>query len=392
MRHLIIKNLGPLKEANVELGHFNLIIGSQSSGKSCVLRIASFCAWVEKRIELSQSSSYFANGKTFKEEMISYHKLDGYFKFNTYISYESDFMKFSYDNDKFIFSWKRKSLEYKRPKISYIPSERNVVSLIPDWKLKVSTYDCILDFMKDWDIARKYLMRTPNILNLGLGYEYNSMTNEDKMILKDGGELFLSNSSSGVQSLVPMYVCLNYLTNGVYVMEFEPSKKKTEIEREEYKNLYAVIYKNCISNTNTNTINSIDNKQNIIIGSDSYTFYNNESLEMFLQCVKNYSFTQHSDIYLEEPEDNLFPPTQCQLMNLFLEYSKRRKRQVSMSIATHSPYILTHLLEQRPRGFKLFFTYDTDEGYIVKTATLDDMQEIIDNGVDMFFNFESFIY
>ena len=40
MKHLVIRNLGPLKEAEVELKRINVIIGSQSSGKSCVLKTA----------------------------------------------------------------------------------------------------------------------------------------------------------------------------------------------------------------------------------------------------------------------------------------------------------------------------------------------------------------
>ena len=32
MKHLLIHNLGPLKEANIELKRINVIIGSQSSG------------------------------------------------------------------------------------------------------------------------------------------------------------------------------------------------------------------------------------------------------------------------------------------------------------------------------------------------------------------------
>ena len=47
MKHLVIRNLGPLKEADIELKRINVIIGSQSSGKSCVLKTACYCTWVE---------------------------------------------------------------------------------------------------------------------------------------------------------------------------------------------------------------------------------------------------------------------------------------------------------------------------------------------------------
>ena len=59
MKRLCIKNLGPLKSVSIELGRFNLIIGKQSSGKSCVLKTACYCAWVEKYIQLAQSADSF---------------------------------------------------------------------------------------------------------------------------------------------------------------------------------------------------------------------------------------------------------------------------------------------------------------------------------------------
>jgi hypothetical protein len=63
----------------------------------------------------------------------------------------------------------------------------------------------------------------------------------------------------------------------------------------------------------------------------------------------------------------------------------------SFFIATHSPYVLNHLLDQQINGFRFFFTHQTPDGSIVKQATEEEIQEIRINGVDMFFNFEAFI-
>lgn len=51
MRHLKIQNFGPLKEAELEIGRLNIIVGPQSSGKSSILKVAAYCAWLEKRLE-----------------------------------------------------------------------------------------------------------------------------------------------------------------------------------------------------------------------------------------------------------------------------------------------------------------------------------------------------
>ena len=391
MKHLYIYHLGPLKEADIELGRFNLIIGKQSSGKSCVLRTASFCAWVEKRISLAQSAEYFSKQGKFRDDLVHYHKMDGYFEPDTRISYETDCMKFEYDNlsGQFAFDWKANRLNYKRAKIAYIPSERNIVSLLPEWRSQVSTYDCVLDFMNDWDHARHYMQHTKDILNLGMSYHYNQRTNEDKMLLKNKKELLLCNSSSGVQSLIPLYVCLDYLANGVYKEEAFIVPKRTQEQREQLqrllKELYFLVDKHSEITENQPIACNMENIE--------FPFNNSLAADEFTETTHRFTLTQRTDIYLEEPEDNLFPPTQCQLMDWLIELAKRRKHVVSLFVTTHSPYVLTHLLEEKMQGFRFFFTYQESEGdgFIVRTATNAEIEEIYNNGVDMFFNFEAFV-
>ena len=80
MNKLVIKNIGPLKSATVNLAKYNLFIGPQSSGKSCILKIASYCNWVEKRIELSQAPDDYLNDSVFWEHLVDYHRLNGFIK------------------------------------------------------------------------------------------------------------------------------------------------------------------------------------------------------------------------------------------------------------------------------------------------------------------------
>lgn len=391
MKHLCIYHLGPLKEADIDFGRFNLIIGKQSSGKSCVLRTASFCAWVEKRISLSQSADFFMQRGRFRDELVRYHKMDGYFESDTIISYETDCLKFIYDNkvEQFQFAWKKR-LEYRRPKISYVPSERNIVSLLPNWKSQVSTYDCVLDFMNDWDHARRYLQHTKDILNLGMSYHYRQVSDEDKMVLHNKKELLLSNSSSGVQSLIPLYVNLDYLANGVYSEEAVVIPKRTQEQREQIQRLLKELY------FQIDRHSEVSEKRDIVFNYTNVDFHFDNILaeEEFKQVVNRFVFTQRSDVYLEEPEDNLFPPTQCQLMDWLIEFVCRRKHTMTLFVTTHSPYILTHLLQSKIPGFRFFFTYQSadGDGFIVRTATKNEMAEIYDNGVDMFFNFEAYIH
>ena len=50
------------------LKRINVVIGPQSAGKSCILKIACFCAWAEKRIQLEQGKNDFADFEYVKKE------------------------------------------------------------------------------------------------------------------------------------------------------------------------------------------------------------------------------------------------------------------------------------------------------------------------------------
>ena len=180
MKRIIIHDLGPIMKADILLNDVNVIIGEQSIGKSCVLKVACFCTWVEKRIEIEQSTRRFEKKGVFIEELVNFHRLNGYVHERTYIGYETDFMKFSYDNENgFSFEWKQNRWDYKRPKVSYIPAERNMVAVIPNWFEVKSVADNIQEFMADWSDARKSVENDTEILNLNVAYHYEESSDTD---------------------------------------------------------------------------------------------------------------------------------------------------------------------------------------------------------------------
>ena len=152
MRHLTVKNLGPIQEANLELEQINIIIGLQSSGKSCILKTACYCSWIEKRLELAQGANGFDKGSTFLDLMTDYYSMAGYVHEDTYIEYETAHLKFSYDHSarSFKMQWKSGRWKYRRPKVSYVPADRNLVAAIPGWS-SLSLDKNMIEFMSNWD-------------------------------------------------------------------------------------------------------------------------------------------------------------------------------------------------------------------------------------------------
>ena len=385
MKRIIIRDFGPIMKADIMLQDVNIIIGEQSIGKSCVLKVACFCTWVEKRIAIEQNAKRFEKNGVFLEELVNFHRLNGYVHDNTYIGYESDFIKFSYDSENgFSYEWKEKRWDYKRPKVSYIPAERNLVAVIPNWFEVKSVAENIQDFMADWSDARESIEKDKDILNLDVAYHYDESSDTDYVKMKDGRILPFTNVSSGLQSLIPLYVHLVNITSKKY-REREDNSVKHKSEIDNLVDLLVDFYaKNLgealIKNPKYGTINQET-------GLEKEYIPNPEMREWLIERLFNISKIHHCEVFLEEPEENLFPPTQQILMKSLLRFVNLEKGN-TLFISTHSPYILDILLERETYDFGLFYIQSTENGSVVKTATEADVQDMFESGVDAFFNIE----
>lgn len=310
MKHLVIRHFGPIKEADMDLRRVNIIIGPQSSGKSTILKIACFCDWMERQIELTQNPDKYCDSNFFIENLIGFHKLEGYLQQETYIRYENDAVSFDYSekNKKCTFKWNEaKRWKYKRTKIAYIPAERNLVAAIPNWYQVNMNKDNILDFMKEWEFARKAFLKGEQILDLPVKYEYNAYNQGDRIKLENGKELDLTVASSGLQALTPLYVMLRYLTSEYY------KEAHTNVEQDMLRqNLHEVVAKECAGLTKGEQQNIID----------------------------TILTPHHTDSFVEEPEAHIFPSTQKSFVYSLVEMLNGNVQHTCF-LATHSPYILT---------------------------------------------------
>lgn len=294
----------------MDLRRVNIIIGPQSSGKSTILKIACFCDWMERQIELTQNPDKYCDSNFFIENLIGFHKLEGYLQQETYIRYENDAVSFDYSekNKKCTFKWNEaKRWKYKRTKIAYIPAERNLVAAIPNWYQVNMNKDNILDFMKEWEFARKAFLKGEQILDLPAKYEYNAYNQGDRIKLENGKELDLTVASSGLQALTPLYVMLRYLTSEYY------KEAHTNVEQDMLRqNLHEVVAKECAGLTKGEQQNIID----------------------------TILTPHHTDLFVEEPEAHIFPSTQKSFVYSLVEMLNGNVQHTCF-LATHSPYILT---------------------------------------------------
>lgn len=335
MAHIIIKNIGPIKEVELDLNKINVFMGPQSSGKSTIAKIISFCLWVEKNVCLFRDTLDIE--LNFQKILEDYHQLHGYFDRESYIHYKTEYVVIDFRAKQeratiFTREMKQNALDYKRSKIIYVPAERNLIAL-PYWTTFKLSDDNLKSYASDWNFVRSMFNKEIplHIKPLNVSYYYDERERKDYISLSDKNRpIILTDSSSGIQSATSLY-----LLNKVYCQYREKLSEFSSIEDEE---TFSKVYKEQLY------YSTIREDPDDIPESDRF-FYKKRFLvvkpgtkEKAIRILDNYTEIQYIQSIIEEPELNLFPDTQQALM-----YELMADAVVSdnrMVITTHSPYIL----------------------------------------------------
>ncbi|MDR0306418.1 MAG: ATP-binding protein [Chitinispirillales bacterium] len=377
MAKISIKNVGPVKVLNLDVNRVNIFMGPQSSGKSTIAKIISHCQWIEKDVATSQSLDKYKNAEyDFKKHLEKYHKLNGYFKSDSYVSYSSDVINIEYNEKKFSITWEDQ-YAYKRSKISYIPSDRNNVALSEIHKVEFCP-DSTRSFLFDWHDARKKHSKEDGglpILNLGVNYYYTEAPpfGQDN-INGDSYDISLSDSSSGLQSVTPIVVLVDYLIVRIYeqdemVSPMSEEQKKMALQKIGKRIFFEkpeIVYeplkeiekrqaekkgKQLLDDEFNKMFEQLKNMMEILFTTDnsvlgdlmqnlSSNLENSQSFKNFADITKKLFTTHNTHLIIEEPEQNLFPETQRDLVYYLLEKCFDNGKEHRLTITTHSPYIL----------------------------------------------------
>lgn len=344
MATLIIDQVGPItKRVNLDLKRFNVFIGPQSSGKSTIVKILSTCTWIEKEVCVSLSTEILPAGTTFKRMVEDYHRMHGYIdEQQSYIRYESEYIMMEYLRGTLTIE-KRNVKLYNRVKVSYVPADRNVVTM-KDIELRSLEATNFRSFLFDWLEARPYydFAHRTSILDLGVQYYFDAdePTTKDKIVHSNGVtyNLPLYDASSGLQSVVPLAVLSNYLSDQYYANY----RKKTSFDRDDKESRLAnlVIQEYLfplVEHSDDESIQQVYSRvrQEAQDGNVTYQKCLVEVNDLFRRLVNPSSIAY----IIEEPEQNLFPMTQVDLLNVLISNCKG-KHLDTMTITTHSPYLL----------------------------------------------------
>ena len=198
----------------------------------------------------------------------------------------------------------------------YVPAERNFVSAIKNVRTLKGLPQTLYTFAEEFFEASESLKGKPLSLPINnVQFEYQSL-NKLAYISGDGFRIKLSEASSGFQSFTPLFVVSRHLAMSIN-QEQDASVKSISLEEERRirKEIQGIL-----SNPNI----SEDVKK--------------ASLEFLSSKFRYSSFIN----IVEEPEQNLYPSSQRDLINFLLTFNNSSEGN-SLVLTTHSPYIINYL-------------------------------------------------
>lgn len=346
MRHLEIYNFGPINHVSIDLKRFNIIIGPQSSGKSTIVKVLSTCTWIEKEVHTTLNDNVIQSAAEFEKLLSDFHKMADYFENDTHILYETDYIHIEYL--KGAFRTVRKSVnEYQRNKICYIPAERNMVTL-PELQGFEFGQTNLRSFLFDWFNAREYFVadNKTDVLNLGVKYYYDDDEKKQKDRIEHiNGKTYhiaLSSASSGLQSVIPLLVMMQYYT-GEYFNSYA-EKVSFDVDSKIKKTRRVLIDELVLNHIKPN-FSAEERPELVKLVNDRV----HEHDERYVGLVRNFwkvanrlTIPSKSSFIIEEPEQNLYPSTQMDLLKVLISLCQGDKEH-DLTITTHSPYILNQL-------------------------------------------------
>lgn len=325
MSKIRVKNFGPIKEGYQEndgwmdIKKVTTFIGNQGSGKSTIAKLISTFMWIEKALVRGDyDAKWFERKNKLKNQYLNYHRLENYFKIsaeeNTVIEYVGGRFQLIFKDDSLLIT-KLVFSDYELPQIMYVPAERNFISYVKTPKeLKLSS-ESLKEFLTEFEHSKNALRGIVKLPINDAFVEYDKLNDTLNLRGRDY-KVKMFEASSGFQSLVPLYLVSDYLAKSV--------KKQGEVGQEGMSNQEMERFKKEVAR---------------IFDNDSLT----EEQKRAAISVLSSRFNKTAFVNIvEEPEQNLFPSSQWQMLQSLLECNNMSPGN-KLILTTHSPYIINYL-------------------------------------------------
>ncbi len=318
MPRIKIKNFGPIKDGCLENGGWieidkvTAFIGNQGSGKSTITKLISTFMWIEKVLFRGDFDiKWFKRKNRFKNTILPYHRLEKYLSKESVIDYQGEVFDISLKDDRLQITEKKAG--YALPQIMFVPAERNFVAYVKSPKMLRLASGSLLDFIDMFEEAKRSISKTVELPFNNVKVNYDRL-NDRLNLLGPGYRIPLFDAASGFMSVVPLYLVSSYLAQTVININ-DDNAALSGLERENFKKELEKIL----------TEDMPDEMRKIAISS----------------LVKRFVKKSFVNI-VEEPEQNLFPSSQWNLMKKLLEINNSKPAN-RFIFSTHSPYIISYL-------------------------------------------------
>ncbi len=320
---LIIRNFGPIKSAELELSRFNVFIGEQGTGKSTVAKVLAVCRYFSYIIspEVQGVNSYQENN--FSEGLVSWGLNESTTK-DTFIQYNSKHYTFTVQCNQY----KRESDfngEIEKEEYLYLDTKLEPISdefkgLLNELiRIKPPTFP-------DGKLTTR---------NIGWTIPYSFFQNDVSEVMDNPYYVF---TERGLQSIFSLGKnSIQNLSDALYNQFANLDQVARLFKEDTLIEPLGLVYKNVdgrgyIRKVNEDTFYSLYN------AASGY-----QSTIPVVLLMKYYiSIRKKAKTFIiEEPELNLFPSAQKELMQYLVD--KTMNYGNTMLLTTHSPYVLTSL-------------------------------------------------
>ena len=313
-----IKNVGPIRDLHIkDIRPLTVLIGASATGKSILMKVLTLMRYIYK---MENIRSYLLNSEIKRSPFrLGFKNLlkDGLgatFSKNSEIEYVAT----TYEGVAYTIKYKGGKLQNKFRianehlrffKEAYVVEERGAMPSFLSRSARLN--DLGFYFNQTFDDFQASLQDRDRLELNHLGFAVIKRRTKDGRIRyfvfstsdKEDPGVELKYASSGIQTSAPVVSLIKYFTQD---FSFDKAFRRSIL---------------------------------------SY-LYDSDNLMSFRPTWELKELPRHVHLYIEEPELNLFPTAQCALLNLAVEeafVNKKEDRELSLMIATHSPYIANYI-------------------------------------------------
>jgi energy-coupling factor transporter ATP-binding protein EcfA2 len=317
---LIIRNFGPIKSVELELGKITVLIGEQAVGKSTIAKVLAICRYfsyiVDYRFDKEHPNQWFYSG-------LRYWDISDYLKEDSIIQYVNPDYSVEITNTKITET--EKGTDFG----SLYEQNINLIAKSPRFIILLEEFEEVkLLASKEKNEKERW-----SFLNSWSPNENFFRLNVKKVM----DNPFFIPTERGLQSLFSLGRNLDNLSDSLLDQLSQMSKIVKGFNTEMPIKTLNLLYKN--ENGQGKTRKSTE--------SEFYTLHNGASgfkstipIEISIYYYSKIDKRRRTFI-IEEPELNLFPKAQKKLMEFFVESLNEYGH--SFLLPTHSPYTLTSL-------------------------------------------------